>query len=333
MKTPRRRQNPLRTPLNGILGTEANVRLLRVLANATTPVASGELARRAQLGRTTIYPALEALELKGIVEFVGAGARKQAQLRGDHPLARPLVELFAAEEGRVEGLVQSLRDLLQGLVTQPVSAWVEGLGITEGHGSETVPLWVVAEPRAIASLTSALAAGAGPIERRHGVHLDIHGLTRSELEQQPRARLRALTNAILLAGVPPMALLRREAGRGRRGAAVKEHDEHDNRSRRLAVAIAAKLKWDPSLVRVARNHIEARSKQASARERQELAEWLRLLDTMSPGQLQRFLLGEDEKATRLRQSLPALNLLTPAERDAVLASATDQEARAAVLGE
>jgi hypothetical protein len=52
---------------------------------------------------------------------------------------------------------------------------------------------------------------------------------------------------------------------------------------------------------------------------------------MSPSRLRRFLVEPGERATRLRQTLPALDLLTPAERNAVLGSASDVEARAVVL--
>ena len=113
---------------------------------------------------------------------------------------------------------------------------------------------------------------------------------------------------------------------------MRSHAEHDQRARRLAVAIAAKLKWDPGLARIAQQHIARREKRASPQERRELQEWARILTTMSPDRLRRFLVEPGERATRLRQTLPALEILTPAERDAVLASVTDDDARAAVLG-
>jgi hypothetical protein len=54
--------------------------------------------------------------------------------------------------------------------------------------------------------------------------------------------------------------------------------------------------------------------------------------TMSPSRLQRFLTEPSERATRLRQTLPLLDVLSPAERDAVLASTSDDEVRAIVSG-
>ena len=111
---------------------------------------------------------------------------------------------------------------------------------------------------------------------------------------------------------------------------MNTHEEHDARARRLAVAIAAKLKADPGLAVLAADRVRRRAKEASAGERQELAEWARLLATLSPARLRAFLVEDSERATRLRQSLPALQLLSPTEREAVLRSENDADVLAAV---
>jgi hypothetical protein len=141
-----------------------------------------------------------------------------------------------------------------------------------------------------------------------------------------------LAEVVVLDGVPPLALIASGSGTSRASGkrAVRSHEDHDARARRLAVAVAAKLERDPGLVRAARRHVAERAKKASPQERRELQEWARVLSTMAPGRLRRFLVESSERATRLRQTLPALDLLTPAERSAVLASASDGEARAAV---
>ena len=54
-------------PLNGILGTEANVRILRALAESTAPISAAELSRRAQLQRSSVHRALRTLAGLGIV--------------------------------------------------------------------------------------------------------------------------------------------------------------------------------------------------------------------------------------------------------------------------
>ena len=323
-------QSALRAPINTIFGTEANVRLLRVLSLAETPLAAGELARRAVLGRTGIYPVLETLEIAGIVEFVGAGAQRQVRYRTSHPLASPIAALFRAEAERVDALVAALRRELELTKPTPIAAWLEGEILSgKDRMGDMISCTIVADPKSVSPLVGQLSERFEKIERKFEVHIEIRGITRSELATRSKADTQALENAILLAGVPPVALLPQDAAsRSRRFAS---HGDHDIAARRIAVAVAAKLKRDPGLASLARRHIARRERNASEREKHELREWSRLLTTMSPSRFQRFLLEPSERATRLRQTLPALELLTPAERRAVLASTTDAEARAAVL--
>ncbi|MFN2565627.1 MAG: hypothetical protein ABR499_11580 [Gemmatimonadaceae bacterium] len=332
MRTPRRPQSALRAPLNAILGTEANVRLLRVLALAGTSVAAGELARRAHLGRTSIYPALEGLEAAGIIEFIGAGAQRQVIFRKSHPLGGALAALFRAEAQRFDALISALRDIFERLTPPPTAAWVEGPVLAgKDQPGDAISCYVLSDPQALPLLIDQISDRLGRVEKMFDVRVELHGITRSELDARSPAHLEAMREAILLAGVPPAAL-GAHATRSRSSRGFESHEDHDARARRLAVAIAAKLKRDPGLTRLARQHLARRGKKASPRERRELQEWARILATMSPGRLQRFLVEPGERATRLRQTLPALGLLTPAERDAVLASTSDAEARAAVLG-
>jgi DNA-binding MarR family transcriptional regulator len=327
MRPPRRSQNTVQTPLNAILGTEANLRLLRVLSRTETPMTAGELARRAQLGRTSVYPALEALESTGIVEFIGAGVRRQLRFRSEHPLGRALVDLFNAEAQRTTALVGALRESFAAISPRPSAAWLEGLNDELG-GEESLSLWVVADPRSLPQLADALTDRISDVERRFGVQIAVSGLTRSEIERRASVEPERLAQVVPLDGVPPMALVT-PAGKHSSSETLRSHGEHDTRARRLAIAVAAKLKRDPTLVQRARARIAEREKHASSGERRALREWLRMLDT-APGKLERILTDRSERATRLRQTLPALDLLTPSERNAVLSSETDEEARAAV---
>jgi DNA-binding transcriptional ArsR family regulator len=328
MTLSKRHENQLLRPLNEILGTQANVRLMRTLALAGTSVTSGELARRAQLGRTSIYPALRELEGAGIIEFVGAGSQRQVQLRERHPLAGRLKELFRAEAGRVDELITALRGLLVEPPLRPISAWLEETA--EGVQSvDALRLYFVARPEERESLTDYFNSRLAEVERAYDVHIAVHGLSRSEFETFYRTHGNTLSEVILLDGVPPIALLERARPRAHRST-LTSHGEHDARSRKLALAIATKLKRDPGLIGLAEDRIKRRADKASAGERRELAEWMRILSTMSPARLRRFLLEDSERAIRLRQSLPALNLLSPAERDAVIRSQTDADVIAAV---
>lgn len=322
MRPTKERQNRLLQPLNEIFGTEANVRLLRVLALQKTSLTAGELAKRAMLGRTSIYPALRQLERAGVVEFIGAGARKLVQLRERYPLSRILRQLFRDEAGRFNALTISLRELLSALPRAPISAWINPGG-ENLESTDTVTLYLVARPEELDTATDSLNDRLADIERKYDVHIAVHGLTRSELETLHKNSSATLDDVVLLNGVPPVALLKRSRPEATASALVS-HSEHDARSRRLAVAIAAKIRKDPGLIAIAEDRVKRRAREAGPRERRELTEWIRILSTMSAARLRRFLLEDSERAVRLRQTLPALNLLSPVERDAVVRSQTDE---------
>jgi Sugar-specific transcriptional regulator TrmB len=328
MRPMKNHQNRLINPLNEIFGTQANVRLLRVLALQNTSLTAGELAKRARLGRTSIYPVLRELERVGVVEFIGAGPRKLVQLRAGYPLSRILKELFRVEAGRFDALTSALRKLISGMPRSPISAWIDRGG-EDPESAETLTMYVVARPEELNELTDFLNERLEDLERKHDVHIAVHGIMPSELETLHRTQSTTIDAAFLLGGVPPVALLERSRSTARTST-IASHDEHDARSRRLAVAIAAKIRRDPGLIALAKERVRRRAREASPRERRELAEWIRILSTMSPARLRRFLLENSERAVRLRQTLPALNFLSPAERDAVMRSQTEAEVVAAV---
>lgn len=328
MRPPKQPQSRLLQPLNEILGTEANVRLLRVLALRNTSLTAGELAKRALLGRTSIYPALRELERTGVVEFIGAGTRKLVQLRERYPLSRNLRELFRAEAHRFDALTTALRELLSALPRAPISAWIDHRG-ENLENTDTLILYLVARPEELGTATDYLNDRLADVERKYDVQVAVHGLTRSELETLQMPPLPTLNNVVLLGGVPPDALLGRSRPTADRST-LASHDEHDARSRRLALAIAAKIRRDPGLIAIAEDRAKRRARDAGPRERRELTEWIRILSTMPPARLQRFLLEDSERAIRLRQTLPGLNLLSPVERDAVMRSQTDTDAIAAI---
>lgn len=328
MRPPKERQNSLLQPLNEIFGTEANVRLLRVLALQNSSLNAGELAKRARLGRTSIYPALRELERAGIAEFVGTGARRLVQLRERHPLSHSLRELFRIEGSRFEALTTALRELLTKLPHPPISAWIDH-GDGGWENNETLNLYVVARPEELNSLTDYLNDHLAPVERKHDVHIALQGFIRSELETLNRTSPVMLGSVVLLGGVPPSALLQGSRPPAHKSVLVS-HDEHDARARKLAVAIAEKIRRDPGLIAIAEDRVKRRAREASSQERRELSEWTRILSTMSPVRLRRFLLEDSERAIRLRQTLPSLNLLSPVERDAVIRSQTDEDVIAAI---
>ena len=126
MRPPAESQSALRNPLNEMLGTETNVRILRVLVAAEVPLGKSELARQASLNPSGVRRALRALIELRIVEEVGKTHRPLVRLRNKHPLSGTLRNLFQAERARFDLLVETLREMIAHVQPPPRSAWIQG---------------------------------------------------------------------------------------------------------------------------------------------------------------------------------------------------------------
>ena len=311
------------------------MRLLRVLSLAGTSLPAGELALRAGLGRTGVYPALAALEATGIIEYAGTGTQRQLRFREQHPLAGAIEALFRPEAGRIDSLTDELRALFGSLKAKAVSsAWLDGTALTEAVPKQPHPkagfltCYLVGNPATLPEAVEEARSRLPKIERRFEVNIDIEALAPSEIAI--RLDPASFRNPVLLAGVPPLALLEKSATKSARALRNRiVHSHHDDSGRRLARAIALGLKRDPSRRLRATEYIRKRMRTASKQEQHELAEWLRIL-SQTPLMIQRFLEDPGPRATRLRQSLPAIGLLSPRERDAVLKARSDDELEAIV---
>lgn len=321
MRPASHRESALRSPLNDILGTEANVRLLRVLSRTSLPMSATELARRAAITLSGVGRALGALERTGIIEFVGVGGRRPVRLRQEHPLATALEALFAAEALRVDSVFAGVRAAAEALVSAPRSVWVEGpAALGTDSPADPIVVGVLAGARELDATVEMLIAALTPVEVELDVTIEVRGRTVADLAALVGSERRSVESATLLFGAPPLAFVELESarGRGRRERTPKpvSHASMDERARASGAAIAAKLRHDPSLVERAQRYIARRLPRASHGERRELEEWDRILRTMSLPRLRRFLVEPSERAARLRQTLPFVGELTPVERNA-----------------
>ena len=93
-------------PLDHILGTQATVRVLRVLVPGGEH-APPRIARDTKISRPAVREALIRLEGEGVVERVGDGRNVLYRISSDHPLAKRIVKLFKAEakRGAIAGLL------------------------------------------------------------------------------------------------------------------------------------------------------------------------------------------------------------------------------------
>jgi predicted nucleotidyltransferase len=161
-------QSAQRYPLTFILGSEANVRLLRELFRHGGQISAPQLAIRSGLAKASVWTALVSLEAMGIVRAAGTGRSRLYGIRSDHPLAAALDALFAAEEARFAAMRQAVRTAASACGPGVLAAWIYGSVArnADGPGSD-VDIVVVAEPaeraRIVDAVREALAAPAATL--------------------------------------------------------------------------------------------------------------------------------------------------------------------------
>lgn len=319
MRPPARRQSGLRYPLNEILGTETNVRVLRLLAETKHPVGKSELARRVDLAASGVRRALEALIALGVVETVGSGSRRPVRLREEHPMADTLVRLFQEERHCFESLMEDVRAAVRSLDAPILAAWIESpLAQRRDEPGDVVGVGIASPPGEIERATTEFNRALVRIGGDHDVPIEARGYTPADLRALRDAKDWDLDDVELLHGLEPARLSPGdEADRGLSRARTP-HSIRDRQGRVLTRAVVERLEEDPSLIRDARRYLARRLEEASPGEAKELREWVELLEHWSVPQLRAFLLSDSERAARLRQSLPFLHVITQEEREKIL---------------
>lgn len=294
-------------PLNHILGTEANVRVLRVLAERRTPISAAELSRQTQLQRSTVSRTLKQLDQLGVIDFTGVAPQAQAVLREPGMLAMAIRQLFDNEKARFDALLSGVQDAAGKL--RVISAWLgRSIGLGIDQPGDPVAIYVLDKPENVAISGQLLRQSLERLERKLDVTFEINELTLADLATTIGPE--QLEGTTYLAGVPPIGLLDsvnrvKRDDRRRRTAHSALDDAALARARRIADAI----KRDPSLIDQARNYVDKRLRVASKGEKRELDEWRRILKG-SPAAIRKFLVDPRPRAIRLRQTMPFLGTLT-----------------------
>lgn len=318
MRPPKHRQSSLRAPLNGVLGTEANVRLLRALCDEPFPMTRTELGRISGLQAKGAHLAANRLLSQGILILVGKGPRQQVELNTKHPLARPLQELFWAEKALVENLLQELRQAMRQLAPDLVSAWIQGAFVhREDRPGEPLTIGVLADSKTLSAVLKRIREAVATIEVSMDVTIELVGFTRPDLAVAKPAERRRLSDVLTLFGLPPLTYTS-AADEYWSGHKTVVHQDREEQQALLADVIAKRILRNPAKVHAAREYVARRLKSASEQERHDLQEWDVILSTMSAARLHRFLTDSGERALRLRQTLPFLEVLSPEEREEIL---------------
>jgi hypothetical protein len=244
---------------------------------------------------------------------------QQVVLAETHPLSSAITALFVAERQRVDRLIQELRDLAKHLSNRIDGAWIQGgIAADEDRPGEPITLAVLAPTSSTSTLSKSLREAVTPIEVREDVTLDTKIYTRPDLLTLSAEEKKSLSHIVQLYGSSPALIV---DGRPTRNISKKVslHSHREAEQRQLAEAVVRHLRRNPAKRRLALEFIARRWKDASPRERHELEEWKTFLESASHARLERLLTDPGERATRLRQTLPFMNLLTPDERDRLLA--------------
>ncbi|HET6763695.1 MAG TPA: winged helix-turn-helix domain-containing protein [Longimicrobiaceae bacterium] len=314
MQNPRSPQSPVLAPLNGILGSEANIRILRAMYEADSPLSRASLAERAGLSVPGTSSAVAKLQRAGILVAVGEGTRQSVAVREEHPLAFPIRMLFKAEALRWSSMRDELRSVVTALQPAPAAVWLLAPAADGAPGSPIV-LEVLGRARYLAAIASALRKAVDAVEQTYDVAFEIRGVTEADLATADKASQQARGgDATLVFGAVP-----EQVGGSQlpvpAGSPAPTHARREHQAWLRAAWIAPRLDRDPTLPRRARKWLVHRSHTASAREQGELDEWMAVLDGWTIPRIQHLLLDRGERATRLRQSNPFVPVLNEEERE------------------
>lgn len=308
------------TPLTLALGTAARVTVLRVLCGASTPLSVPALATESKLNVRGIPRVLDELEAIGAVESTSGGGSRRAVIRDEWPLTASLRALFVVERETAARLLPQLHTAINALRPHPIAVWMNG---AHADGTDQP-----GDAIRVALLTDAASASRLGRELERAmmtmiandltVPIEVESLTRSDIavakalpESERRSALRGPRT--VLSGVDPLALVDGSSGNDR--SMQRTHADKDADALQRGRAIAALIRKDASLIARACQAVESRKERASLRLHESLDDWARLLRTSSPTTLARLLVDPSDKMTRLRQTLPFLDVLRADERE------------------
>ncbi len=306
-------QSPLQFPLNDLLSTGAQVRLLRVLANEVVgPITAPDAAGRTGLTEAGARRALSRLASTGFVVRVGGGRSQQFALRESDSLVRALSQLFHTEQERYDGLLSALREALgedRGVRT----AWVQVMPRSSG---EPLELGIVGHSKTVSRVKDQVRCKLLPVEERFDLTIELHAYTRADVPEVE------WNSVILLAGIAPSESPPKSSREPKHGAST--HRDREERALSFSRVVANYLDRDPSLRRRAQRHVDRLLAEDQGMATQDLREWQAILERYSLRRLREFLVSSTPRAQRLRESSPFFAVLNAEERDHLLAAMEDQ---------
>ena len=179
MPTPSQMQSYLRYPLTGLFGSAGNVRVLRALAADRAPQPAPRLAEAAGLTPQGTRGVLDALVRRRMVNAHGSGRTQLYEMNTAHPLASSLASLVQDEQRRWDGLINSIREVLERQGPAVSAAWLYGsVARSEDAPFSDLDIALVVRFHAVADqVREALM----PLEDAQQIRISLTALTAKEL--------------------------------------------------------------------------------------------------------------------------------------------------------
>ena len=292
-------QNPLRYPLNELLGTQAHVRLLRVMANEVNgPLFASDAAKRAGLTVPGAQKALGKLFRSGFVSRVGGGRKHQYEVRYTERLVQVALELFQAEKDRYDQLLSTIKKEINNLKPHPRAAWIQEFPKEIG---ESLTLGMLHETRHLTNCIRKLRTQLNQVEKVFDLTIEVEGYTKADISD---LRFENFTPLYGVLPFPDSQVMKNPL----------THMERDRRLLELSRKLAEAIQQDTSLVRRAIEHVDRLIKEGQGTATRDIKEWRDILEMYSIQRLSRFLTSSSERANRLRQSNPFFAILNPEEQ-------------------
>lgn len=307
MSDPREKRCSLKYPLDDILGSPGVIRLLRVLFHeAVAPVGVTDAAEKAGLSLAGARRALVRLEGLGIAERIGTGRALKFGPIIDHPFSSLFCLLFEKEQEYYEDLIEELR--LVFTIPEVLSAWIENPPHEAGRSLDVT---VVVDPVSLGRIREVIRDRVIDTEKKYDVIIELKVLIRADNPLVPDDAI-----ALSVSG--------NEYRRSRLSCEASQYGSED-RSLKLAKAIAGLIRQSPSLIRRAIQYAGRLLDEEQGMASRDIAEWKQILENYSSERVQDLLVSHSSRAVRLRRSMPFLAVLSPGERERMLAQIKDPE--------
>ena len=295
-------QNVIRYPLNELLGTPANVRLMRLLAEEVVgPIGASEAAERTGLTVAGARRALLKLANTGFVQRLGGGRSQRFVLRESDPITNTIRELFRNESNHYRELMSGMRSVLEKL-PEIQAAWIHSPPTQVG---KPIEIGILSDAKSLTYIGDQIRQRLSALERDFDLIIELRTFSRADAPEILPEETELLTGYI-------------DASKG---SADRTHAERDDRAAKFSVAIARLLDSDPSLIRRASRHLEFLLEDDQGTASHDLREWRDILTHYSTQRIKDFLVSDTPRARRLRQSSPFFAVLDHGEREVVTKAA------------